>query len=129
MATARRPILPPPPEIPESPGIIAPPSALPQWDRRLRVLRFDGSVVKRFQVPAENQELVLSAFQEEGWPNAIDDPLPPADGIAMKERLKFTIRRLNAAQTERRMHFFGDGTGEAVCWEPSAAAVRVRHPG
>ncbi len=80
--------------------------------------------MKRFRVPAENQEAVLSAFQEEGWPSRVDDPLPPAEGVVIKERLKFTIRRLNAAQIERRMHFFGDGTGEAVCWVPLAAGVR-----
>jgi hypothetical protein len=27
-------------------------------------------------VPAGNQELMLSAFQEEGWPEHIHDPLP-----------------------------------------------------
>jgi hypothetical protein len=34
-------------------------------------------VVKEFKLPAPNQETILTAFQEEGWPPRIDDPLPP----------------------------------------------------
>ena len=82
-------------------------------------------MVKRFRVPAENQEAVLSAFQEEGWPFCVDDPLPPMHDIVLKERLKFTIRRLNAGHKRAAFDFFGDGTGEAVCWEPLAAAIAM----
>ena len=36
----------------------------------------DGSVlVKEFLVPAGNQELILTAFQEQEWSRCIDDPL------------------------------------------------------
>jgi hypothetical protein len=38
---------------------------VPNWDGRERVLRLGDWVVKKFQVPARNQELVLAAFQEE----------------------------------------------------------------
>lgn len=53
----------------------------------------------------------------------MDDPLPPKPEIVCKERLKFTIRRLNAGQKESRIRFFGDGTGEGICWESLAAAA------
>ena len=36
-------------------------SRSPWWDRKLRRLSFDGRVVKRFRLPAGNQEAVLSA--------------------------------------------------------------------
>ena len=38
-----------------------------------RVLRVDKLVMKHFRVPASNQEKILSAFQEDGWPIHIDD--------------------------------------------------------
>ncbi|MGH7139054.1 MAG: hypothetical protein ACREHD_25185 [Pirellulales bacterium] len=41
---------------------------LPEWDAARRELRYRDQVVKRYRVPAPNQELVLSAFQDEGWP-------------------------------------------------------------
>jgi hypothetical protein len=94
----------------------APPEAVPIWDARARVLRFDGRVVKHFKVPAGNQELVLCAFEEEGWPRTIDDPLPPAAGLDAKRRLHDTINRLNRNQKHRLIHFSGNGSGRAVCW-------------
>ncbi len=93
-------------------------SAVPQWDRKLRELSFDGRVVKQFRLPAKNQELLLSAFEEEGWPRSIDDPLPYVAGRSPKARLHVTIRSLNANQANRLLHFRGNGTGEAVLWEP-----------
>ena len=64
-----------------------------------------------------NQEAVLEVFQEEGWPRRIDDPLPPLAEQDPKYRLHFTIRRLNQSQEHCLIRFFGDGTGEGVCWE------------
>ena len=49
---------------------------LPRWNADARILRFKGTVVKRFTKPANNQEHVLTAFAEEGEPEHIDD-LPP----------------------------------------------------
>ncbi len=46
--------------------------------------------------------------------------------IDCKERLKFTIRRLNAGQKEGRIRFFGDGTGEGICWESLDAATVMK---
>src|SRR5947207_475841 len=51
-------------------------------------LEFDGFIlsgrtcivvellVKHFRRPAPNQYLILDVFQEENWPERIDDPLP-----------------------------------------------------
>ena len=93
-----------------------PPPSGPHWDARTRMLSFDGVVVKHFKVPAGNQELVLSAFQEEGWPRIIDDPLPPVADIDAKRRLHDTINRLNRNQKHRMMRFSGNGSGRAVGW-------------
>ena len=94
------------------------------------MLSLDGCVVKRFRLPAKNQEMVLSAFQEESWPVSIDDPLPYLPRRRAKERLHATIRCLNSHHENRRICFRGDGTGEAVLWEPlfDAAVERLTLP-
>jgi hypothetical protein len=69
---------------------------------------------------------VLAAFAEEGWPPRIDDPLPPCGEPTPKNRLRFTIRRLNAYQQQPLIRFFADGTGQGVRWERLAAAAAVK---
>ena len=82
-------------------------------------------MVKRFRVPAHNQEAVLAAFEEEGWPHRIDDPLPYCAGVKAKYRLHFTIGRLNQSVKQRLIRFFGDGTGEGICWKTAEAAADI----
>jgi hypothetical protein len=88
----------------------------PHWDSAARVLTLQGAVVKEFREPSRNQELVLAAFEEEGWPQGIDDPIPPGGEIPSKRRLRSTIWSLNRHQKENRLRFSGDGTAEGVCW-------------
>jgi hypothetical protein len=89
----------------------------PHWDALRRELTVDGQIVKRFRLPAANQEAVLLAFEEEGWPAAILDPLPPRDEQDCKQRLHDTIKALNRSRRARIILFRGDGTGEGVLWE------------
>jgi hypothetical protein len=90
---------------------------VPYWDREGRVLLVGGRIVKQYRVPSPNQEAVLAAFQEEGWPRCVHDPLSPVADYPPKNRLRETIRGLNAGQTNGLIRFRGDGTGERVCWE------------
>src|SRR5262245_54360552 len=60
----------------------------PRWIVRRRELHCGVLLVKRFVAPAPNQELVLSAFEEEGWPGRLDDPLPGESGLDGPERLR-----------------------------------------
>ncbi len=90
---------------------------IPSWDRDRRVLRVDGCIVKQFKVPSPSQEAILTAFEEEGWPAAIDDPLPPHSEQNPKRRLRNTIQSLNANQKNPLLHFRGDGSGERILWE------------
>jgi hypothetical protein len=92
---------------------------VPSWDTDRRTLFFGGQVVKRFRWRAINQEMILSAFQEEGWPARIDDPLCPSPSIDMKRRLSDTVKCLNRGQERRLLQFRGDGTGQGIQWEPS----------
>jgi hypothetical protein len=98
-------------------------ASLPQWDAGYRELRVGQCVVKEYRVPCPNQEAILAAFQEEGWPHHIHDPLPPLSDIEPKCRLHDTIKRLNRHHKEQIIRFRGDGTGEGVCWEYVEAAV------
>jgi len=89
----------------------------PRWDDNARVLSVGGQIVKRFKQLSPNQEAVLMAFEEEGWPCRIDDPLSPVSGIAPKVRLHDTIKWLNRNQENRLVNFSGDGTGQGVRWD------------
>jgi hypothetical protein len=91
----------------------------PIWDRDLQELRWGGLVVKQFKVPSPNQETILAAFQEEGWPPRIDDPLPPQFDQDPKRRLHDTINTLNRSQKNALIRFLGDGSGQGVRWEPA----------
>jgi len=86
----------------------------PVWDRTRRELRIAGKVVKRFKWPAGNQESVLNAFEEEGWPDRIDDPICQHPEICAKQRLNDAIKCLNRKQVNPLIKFRGDGTGRGV---------------
>lgn len=88
----------------------------PHWDSDLQELRVNGLIVKRFKVPAPNQEMILAAFEEEHWPARIDDPLPPHPDQDPKRRLHDTIVSLNRNHKSRMIRFMGDGSGQGVRW-------------
>jgi hypothetical protein len=91
---------------------------MPRWDAGRRELRVGPVTVKKFRVPAPNQEVILASFQEERWPHRIDDPLPPhGPAEHAPTRLHDTINRLNRSQKNRLIHFSGDGSGRGVCWD------------
>jgi len=91
--------------------------SLPKWDCQRRQLRVAGEVVKEFKLPSPNQEMILTAFEEDGWPPRIDDPLPPQPQLDPRRRLHDTIKSLNRKQKNCLMRFMGDGSGEGVRWE------------
>lgn len=93
------------------------PQLKPIWDRERRELRFGDIVVKRFKWPAENQELVLNAFEDLGWPKRIDNPLEAHPTICPKRRLHDTLKCLNRKQVNELIKFRGDGTGLGVLLE------------
>lgn len=88
----------------------------PIWDAETRELRAEGQVLKRFRRPAPVLELVLAAFQELDWPPHLDDPLSPEPHIVPEERLRDTVRRLNACQDPHLIVFESDGLGTGIRW-------------
>lgn len=104
----------------------SPGAAVPSWHAPRRELWVGDVLVKRFRVPALSQERILAAFQEEGWPERIDDPLPPVANLEPKRRLHTAIHSLNRNQKHPLIHFCGDGSGTGVMWELSGAASTRR---
>jgi hypothetical protein len=100
----------------------------PSWDAQRRELRLARRLLKRFRVPAPNQEAILAAFQEEGWPNCVDDPLPPKGDLSPQRRLHDTIKALNRKHRQKPplIHFLGNGTGKNVVWELRLTPRRSR---
>jgi len=89
----------------------------PCWNSRRRELCLGDTVVKHFRVPAATQQLILRVFEEECWPEHIDDPLPSSVDIDPHTRLHDAIHRLNGHQTNRLLRFKGNGNGTGVRWE------------
>lgn len=105
-----------PPAAPVPPAAVAPPEPPrhPEWDDELCELWYGGQLLKRIRgrKVAKNVIKVLDAFQEEGWPRHILDPLPKG---ADSKRLHDTISSLNEGL--ELIHFRADGNGEGFCWE------------
>ncbi len=91
----------------------------PRWDATRRELSLAGLIVKRFRVPARNQETILGVFEEEGWAEHIHDPLPVIHDVDAPTRLHDAINRLNRCQMNALLRFHGDGKGTGVFWELS----------
>lgn len=105
------------PPVPQDLAVIT--RVVPQWDPIRRELRLGRRVVKQFRQPAPAQETILAAFQEQGWPPCIGDPLPPKAEQDAKQYLRNTIKNLNRNQRNRRIRFIGHGNGHQVRWELS----------
>lgn len=87
----------------------------PIWHSDRRELCYRDRLVKRYRVPARNQMLILAVFEEEGWPEFIDDPLPPAHDIEPHRRLQATVKSLNGRQADARIRFRSSG-GSRIFW-------------
>jgi hypothetical protein len=115
---------------PQAPQTTAPPPRLsprrrpqrrppkPRWDAVARELWYDGQLVKRFTQPSRNQERILAALEEEGWPPRIDDPLPGDRRVDRHNRLREAIRSLNEHQAHKLLVFARDGRGQGLTWRP-----------
>jgi hypothetical protein len=90
---------------------------VPTFRQEGRVFLWGSHVLKCFRQPSGNQELVLRAAEELGWPTWFDDPLPRAPRVNAKARLHDTIKALNRNQDRPLIHFRGDGTGTRVGWQ------------
>jgi hypothetical protein len=89
----------------------------PVWNSETGELTIDGGVAKRIKNlrRAVNITLILSAFEEEGWPLRITDPLPHASEKKRCERLGDALKSLNDSLIG--IKFRRDGSTEGIRWE------------
>ena len=88
----------------------------PSYDAERRLFRWGQHILKRFRQPSVNQEAILAAAEELGWPELFDDPLPGKAGVNAKRRLHDTVKDLNRRQIQPRIHFLCNNDGEGVGW-------------
>ncbi|NLE37265.1 MAG: hypothetical protein GX621_04495 [Pirellulaceae bacterium] len=91
-----------------------PTDAKPTWNKDKGELTLGGHIVKKVRSVsvAKNVVRILDVFEEDGWPDRIDDPLDPSKN---QQRLHEAIKRLNDNLTH--IHFKADGTGQGIVWE------------
>lgn len=90
----------------------------PSWCAERKELSFIGRVIKTYVRPAPNQEAILMAFEEEGWPFHVDDPIVPKNGCNPRQRLRASVQGMNRQSDPPAIEFSCDGSGMGVCWRP-----------
>jgi hypothetical protein len=96
----------------------------PHWDIELRKLWVGDILIKVFRHPAPMAELILTAFQEDGWRERIDDPLTPlCNGNTESNRLRNQVQALNRRMDRKLIQFYLDGTGQGICWQLVSSAI------
>jgi len=89
----------------------------PYWDADEHELWFKGRVIKRYSREAKLQACILGAFQEEGWPPCIDDPLTgnAEQSLSRSSRFRNAVRKLNENVEQFGLGFKCNGRG-GVWW-------------
>jgi hypothetical protein len=87
----------------------------PVWKRTANggVLKYDGEVVRTFVGLDRCRDYfdVLDEFENCGWQERIGSPLSEDSNVFHKK-----LNRLRKGL--KRITFFGDGTGDGICWSP-----------
>jgi hypothetical protein len=88
----------------------------PCWDTRSQCLYFQAKLIKEFRQVAENQTVVLDAFEQSGWEEVIDNPLPTSPFVDRLEQLYETVKSLNRSMRRSSIHFHTVRQGTAIRW-------------
>ncbi|MEO8939673.1 MAG: hypothetical protein ABI453_03905 [Isosphaeraceae bacterium] len=93
---------------------VLPTMSNPHWDRERSKLLLDGKVIREVSKQAKNILQILDTFEEDGWPDRIDDPIsgPPE---SQPTRCHEAVRSLNEGL--KMIRFRSDGTGAGITWE------------
>ena len=102
--------------LPLAESAVKSPLLTPRWSSDERELHVGTSLVKKFNVPAKNQCLILNAFEEEKWPRRIYDPLPLSGDVEQKQRLRDAVKSLNRNQCCELLRFSVSDAAERVAW-------------
>lgn len=97
-------------------GAAATPECHLEWCNETGELRLNDEVIRKIRRGVTNNvDVFLDAFQGDGWPQRIDDPLPRPRDVDASVRLRETVRSLNRGLQQIR--FAADGRGEGITWE------------
>ena len=96
----------------EAVGTTSPPE-VPKWNKARSELLLGGEVIRRFRGAkiAHRVVAILDAFQECGWCDRIENPLPSRDPHDMREVVYLLNKGL------RVIRFRSDGNGSGICWD------------
>ena len=89
----------------------------PRWDGSQHELWLGSRLVRRYHRLAPWQEYLLAAFEECGWPERMDDPLPRARRVSPKRRLREAVRDLNRGQQPHLLLFEVEPGGAGARWQ------------
>jgi hypothetical protein len=88
----------------------------PSWDKEDSTLCYNNETIRKLQPKAKNVIRLLDAFQEQGWPDMIEDPFPGFQRVDRNpQRLSDTIKSLKKNLQMIDFHMYGDG--RHVCWK------------
>jgi hypothetical protein len=100
----------PAPAVAETPSVTPP----PVWDDANATLLWRGDRIRCFRrQPAQNQIALIEAFHRARWAKIIPNPFR-----GDSEKLRQTVRDLNASLVADSIRFAADGSGEGVRWDP-----------
>src|SRR6185437_4258881 len=103
---------------PQAPAVPKKPAWTKATGKATGQLRYGGRLIRTFRLmgrPANIQQIV-EAFEERGWPQRIDNPLP---GIADDpDRLRQALQSLNDGLV--RIRFHAQEGGRAIGWAPNS---------
>lgn len=86
----------------------------PSWNKKTFRLYYQGRLARNVRgEAARNVIQVLDAFEKQGWPDSIDNPLlSPGDNLALHQ----TIKSLNKGL--KGIRFRANGLGTGIIWDP-----------
>jgi hypothetical protein len=100
----------------------------PEWLDDRRELWLGDQLIKQYRLPAANQVTILRAFEEEGWPPRIADPLPPRGDEDPRRRLHDAIHKLNRNQIHPLVRFSGCWFPPSVFWALTSCPASSKLP-
>jgi hypothetical protein len=92
--------------------------ATPTWNDGLGTLAFKGVMVLTIEKSAKNLRAILNAFERQGWPAWIPNPIKPAFDTDDRQRLADAVYKLNrGTRVTRMISFRRDGQGKGIIWQ------------
>ncbi|SRR5579884_4018611 len=89
--------------------------SVPRWCARAGTLSWRGTILRRVRIDAVYLRCLLDAFEQQGWPEWIANPLPHQPGMSRKQRLRQTLENLNRGMHLPGIRFHADKGG--VRWQ------------